>query len=474
MVKFFLFIFLLIFSNLNTYCQQYKIISSNQYEEKPDTLQTRELNELAKNLILESIENYEQLLYSRAVPSEEDFISEDLNISDVLKTVYGEDKVGYILYSYNDGILTSVLFDAIGIRANKQVEIKKENLLELPQLVQSSMAITKLISERSPKSRGAEVVAQSEQVDLPTLSKCIFDILLFDESLILKYDHLIISPVFNIASIPFYCLRFLGTEAFFIDSLSYSIAPRLFDETIFSEDKNAALAELLNSSSNYTKADLNGLGSSMEIQFTFEDPLFVGNPAYPTTDEYTFPDLPGAAEEVQYAYNFAGKGTLLLKDEATKENVLKSIEEHDLLYFATHGMNDPDNALDKSYLVLTPDTNGRNYALTAREVQYLKLNADLTILSSCQSGLGLAHEGGTIGMARAFQIAGVNHVIMSLWNVNDYYTKELMKQFLTNISTKGYKFFPAEPLRDALLQIKEQEPGKPEYWSSFTVFGNPY
>ena len=106
--------------------------------------------------------------------------------------------------------------------------------------------------------------------------------------------------------------------------------------------------------------------------------------------------------------------------------------------------------------------------LTAGEVQQMRLQASLVVLSACQSGLGFAHDGGVIGLARAFQKAGVPRVVMSLWSVSDEATLYLMDRFqLTAMNNP-----PAEALRLAMLDARQKYPD-PALWAPFTLFGTP-
>jgi CHAT domain-containing protein len=82
--------------------------------------------------------------------------------------------------------------------------------------------------------------------------------------------------------------------------------------------------------------------------------------------------------------------------------------------------------------------------------------------------LGKTHDAGIIGLARAFQIAGVPRVVMSLWSVNDAATSELMQAFVANLRS----FVPAEALRRAMLQVRRKRP-HPAQWASFVLFGTP-
>ena len=81
-------------------------------------------------------------------------------------------------------------------------------------------------------------------------------------------------------------------------------------------------------------------------------------------------------------------------------------------------------------------------------------------------------EAGVVGLARSFLLSGSNHVIMSLWNVDDEATAYLMNRFLVHLEEKS-RFMPAEPLRRALLDTRKKYP-KPSQWASFSLFGIDY
>ena len=97
---------------------------------------------------------------------------------------------------------------------------------------------------------------------------------------------------------------------------------------------------------------------------------------------------------------------------------------------------------------------------------------EMVILSACQTGLGKSMEAGVVGLARSFLLSGSNHVIMSLWNVDDEATAYLMNRFLFHLGEKT-RFMPAEPLRRALLDTRKKYP-KPSQWASFSLFGIDY
>ena len=87
-------------------------------------------------------------------------------------------------------------------------------------------------------------------------------------------------------------------------------------------------------------------------------------------------------------------------------------------------------------------------------------------------GIGQIDEAGIAGLARSFLMAGANHVMMSLWNVDDDATAYLMNRFVYYLTVPGL-YLPAEPLRLATLDTREKF-GSPSKWASFSVFGMVY
>ena len=106
------------------------------------------------------------------------------------------------------------------------------------------------------------------------------------------------------------------------------------------------------------------------------------------------------------------------------------------------------------------------------EIIRLRLNADIVTLSACQTGLGNVLSGeGVIGLTRAFLYAGASSVLVSLWNVNDVATAELMKQFYLGLS-RG--FSKDDALRRAKLNLihgHQRSWRHPYYWKPFVLMG---
>ncbi|MFM7589867.1 MAG: CHAT domain-containing tetratricopeptide repeat protein, partial [Bacteroidota bacterium] len=106
--------------------------------------------------------------------------------------------------------------------------------------------------------------------------------------------------------------------------------------------------------------------------------------------------------------------------------------------------------------------------LTALEVSQLKLrNTRLVVLSACQTGLGsIQGSEGTFGLKRAFKIAGVQQILVSLWDVPDQETRELMGYFYSNLSTS---LVPSVAFKKAQRSMREKYPTRPDLWAAFVL-----
>lgn len=104
--------------------------------------------------------------------------------------------------------------------------------------------------------------------------------------------------------------------------------------------------------------------------------------------------------------------------------------------------------------------------LTAKEISEIDLNGTtLVVLSSCQSGLGTMTYDGVSGLQRGFKIAGVDTIIMSLWNIDDFATSFMMIHFYQEFLRTGSKY---KAFRFAQSKVKEKYQN-PYYWASFIM-----
>jgi CHAT domain-containing protein len=192
-------------------------------------------------------------------------------------------------------------------------------------------------------------------------------------------------------------------------------------------DYNASIEEI----SYY--ADQYGYNNQPEIQKTNNAPTKIWLP------------LPGALKEVQTIDSLitnAGHNSFLATHDAATDAAIFSLtgKKYDIIHIATHGFyaDTKDDEMQKSGLVmagantlsLRPDSNLGDGILTIKELSNLNLKTtQLAVLSACQTGVGDITTEGVFGLQRAFKIAGVRSLIVSLWEVNDAVTAKLMTSF---------------------------------------------
>ena len=105
------------------------------------------------------------------------------------------------------------------------------------------------------------------------------------------------------------------------------------------------------------------------------------------------------------------------------------------------------------------------------DIYNLRLDADLVVLSACQTALGKEIRGeGLVGLTRGFMYAGASRVLASLWSVEDRATAELMGSFYRGMLREGLS--PAAALRKAQLEMaKNPYRRSPYYWAGFSLQG---
>jgi len=188
-------------------------------------------------------------------------------------------------------------------------------------------------------------------------------------------------------------------------------------------------------------------------------------------ENFNLNDLPGTEQEVKNISNlFQAQSKVALLASAT-ESLLKTKEigNYKYLHLATHGIVDvKDPANSEIFLNSTASDDGN---LFSSEIYNLDLNADLAVLSACETGLGKFSEGeGVIGLSRALTYAGAKNIIVSFWKVSDESTSELMVDFYKHLlSNKNENF--SEALRQAKIEIKKGNFSSPYYWAPFVLIG---
>ncbi len=203
--------------------------------------------------------------------------------------------------------------------------------------------------------------------------------------------------------------------------------------------------------------------------------LVVGNPTMPTVrtqagrDVEQLSNLPGAAQEAKGIASLLHT-TAVIGNQATKSTIASRMSHARLIHLATHGLLDDFKGLGiPGAIALAPDGTGQDNdgLLTADEILDMRLNAELVVLSACDTGRGKITGDGVIGLSRSLMSAGVPSVIVSLWKVPDDSTAFLMTKFYKNLQKTPNK---AQALRQAILTTKQKHPD-PLDWAAFTLLG---
>ncbi|MFN7930004.1 MAG: CHAT domain-containing protein [Blastocatellia bacterium] len=145
------------------------------------------------------------------------------------------------------------------------------------------------------------------------------------------------------------------------------------------------------------------------------------------------------------------------------------------LHFATHGLADNDNPALSAILLSLVDEQGRaqDGMLRLQDIYNLRLNAQLVVISACQTAIGKEVRGeGLLSLSRGFLYAGSQRVISTLWKVEDRATSELMSEFYQAL-LKPQTFSTAAALRLAQRKLLANPRWQaPRYWAAFIQQGD--
>ena len=190
--------------------------------------------------------------------------------------------------------------------------------------------------------------------------------------------------------------------------------------------------------------------------------------------DITLASLPFSKEEVlKIAGLFpAHQADLFLGKQAT-ETILKKLplDGYRIIHFACHAFLD-DKLPFRSALVLSREPDDEeDGCLQVREIYGLKMDADLVVLSACQTGNGTLEQAeGLVGLTRSFFHAGANAVLSTIWAINDRTTALLMERFYSCLAQGLDK---SSALREAKLSLLRSSHSHPYYWGGFLLSGDP-
>ncbi|MBI9067431.1 MAG: CHAT domain-containing protein [Salinivirgaceae bacterium] len=189
--------------------------------------------------------------------------------------------------------------------------------------------------------------------------------------------------------------------------------------------------------------------------------------------------LPATETEVTDIFNLYKKRhkKALVKTHAqANEPFAKSdtLSNSRIIHIATHGFVNEEKPELSGLLLAQDSTLSDDGILYSGEIYNLNLNANLVVLSACETGLGQIKQGeGVMGLTRALMYAGADNIMVSLWKVSDESTGQLMVDFYTKmLKDKKNKKSYSQLLRKAKLEMIDGGTySHPYYWSPFVLIG---
>jgi CHAT domain-containing protein len=183
--------------------------------------------------------------------------------------------------------------------------------------------------------------------------------------------------------------------------------------------------------------------------------------------------LQGTSKEIR-AIAMYFNGDFDQSETATKANFLKTAPDFGILHLAMHGEANYENEQFANLkFTNTKNQSEEEYLLYQNGIASMDLNAQLVVLSACETGLGKYIYGeGVASLGRSFMYAGVPSVVMSLWKVDDKATSQLMPYFYENLAAGMSKDKALHQAKLTFLAKEDFSKLHPHYWAGFVMIGD--
>jgi CHAT domain-containing protein/Tfp pilus assembly protein PilF len=167
------------------------------------------------------------------------------------------------------------------------------------------------------------------------------------------------------------------------------------------------------------------------------------------------------------------RGRIMTGENATESNFKAEAGNFNILHFAMHTIiNDDDPLASKLVFAINGDSLNDGF-LNTYEIYDLELNAELAVLSACKTGIGKLRQGeGIMSLARGFLYAGVPSIVMTLWEVEDVASAEIITSFYENLRDHHQKDVSLHMAKLQYLENANQLQSHPYFWAAFMQIGN--
>jgi CHAT domain-containing protein len=265
-----------------------------------------------------------------------------------------------------------------------------------------------------------------------------------------SFESLLTRPVIEKDSINYYGLPYLVYDNGFSNSFSATV------HFIKPVKKSRPTKDILAFAPNYNNVVAQNTGFELLRQ----------------SDRDQLVRIPGVKEEVQKISEFMN--TDVFQDfNATETNFKNSAPDYKVLHLAMHTILDDNNPLYSKLAFTQMVDSLEDGFLHTYEIYNMQINAELAVLSSCNSGFGTLQEGeGIQSLARGFAYAGCPSIVMTLWEVADKSTVELMERFYYYLDMGLSKSEALHKSKIDFLNNADQLKSNPFFWSSFVLVGD--
>ena len=366
-----------------------------------------------------------------------------------------------LLIEYNSFKNISGLMIVIGKESQKNIMIDLSNLAEnistFNKLIQSRFAFQKSVRDKFIDTSHELYKTLIEPIESELEGKTKIMIVVEGELFHLPFELLLKSNEKK----PYQELDFLIKKYEINYHYSATAFLKLQEKTTVKDNSLLAFAPIFSKGEELTTA-------SRSLDFMVDS-------VYRSIENFEFTALPSTKKEVNAISKLVksnnGQTNVLLSKNATKNKLSEQLEKqpYQFVHIATHGLVNFKNPKLSALACYSKNETMENL-MYANEIQFKDINADLVILSSCESGIGELVQGeGLIALNRSFIYSGAKNVLFSLWKVSDEYSSQLMidfyKSYFENLSYTS-------ALRQAKLKMLENpKSALPKYWSAFVLMG---
>jgi CHAT domain-containing protein len=185
-------------------------------------------------------------------------------------------------------------------------------------------------------------------------------------------------------------------------------------------------------------------------------------------------ELPGAKREVDILRQ-RFKGQFYYNDDAN-EAVFKEMmgkNNFGVVHLAMHGWVDASKPEYSNLVFSYVEDNGEDNLLFAYELNFLNLDAELVVLSACETGFGKYERGeGVVSIGRGFMYAGVPSLVMTLWPINDQASAMLITEFYNQLAEGKPKHIAMQQAKLNYLNNANALSSHPFFWASYINLGD--